>query len=83
MASAPTTRPKAIRSTCGRTRNIGYNAKSLEAYTTVLGWRLTNDITLRAEYSINDVGVVRGVTNAIRENAKDQDTYGVAIGVAF
>ncbi len=63
--------------------NIGYNAKSLEAYTTVLGWRLTNDITLRAEYSINDVGVVRGVTNAIRENAKDQDTYGVQIGVAF
>jgi hypothetical protein len=63
--------------------NIGYNAKSLEAYTTVLGWRLTDDITLRAEYSINDVGVVRGVTNAIRENAKDQDTYGVAIGVAF
>ena len=63
--------------------NIGYNAKSLEAYTTVLGWRLTDDITLRAEYSINDVGVVRGVTNAIRENAKDQDTYGVTIGVAF
>ncbi len=63
--------------------NIGYNAKSLEAYTAVLGWRLTDGVTIRAEYSINDVGVVHGVTAAIRENAKDQDTYGVEIGVAF
>lgn len=63
--------------------NLGFNAKSLAAYTTVLGWRIADGITLRAEYSINDVGVVHGVTAAIRENAKDQDTYGVEIGVAF
>jgi len=62
---------------------IGYNAKSLEAYAAVLGWRIADGVTLRAEYSINDVGVVSGVTDAIRDSAKDQDTYGVTIGVAF
>jgi len=63
--------------------NLGYNAKSLEAYSMVLGWRLTDGVTLRAEYSINDVGVVHGVNAAVRANAKDQDTYGVEIGVDF
>ncbi len=63
--------------------NLGYNAKSLEAYSLVLGWRLTDGVTLRAEYSIVDVGVVSGVNAAVRANAQDQDTYGVAIGVAF
>jgi hypothetical protein len=63
--------------------NVGYNANSLAAYTTVLGWRIADGVTLRAEYSINDVGVVNGVTDAIRENAKDQDTYAIEIGVDF
>ena len=63
--------------------NLGYNAKSLEAYSMVLGWRLTDGVTLRAEYSINDVGVVHGVSAAVRGNAEDQDTYAVEIGVAF
>jgi hypothetical protein len=63
--------------------NLGYNANSLAAYTTVLGWRIADGVTLRAEYSINDVGVVNGVTDEIRENAKDQDTYAIEIGVDF
>jgi hypothetical protein len=63
--------------------SLGYNAKSLEAYSMLLGWRLTDGVTLRAEYSIRDVNVVNGVTSAIRGNARGQDTYGVEIGVDF
>lgn len=66
-----------------QSESLGYNAKSLEAYSMVLGWRLTDGVTLRAEYSIRDVGVVNGVDDDIHEDSQDQDTYGVEIGVDF
>ncbi len=62
---------------------LGFNAKSLQAYSMVLGWRLTDGVTLRAEYSIRDIGVVNGVTDKIRDDAQDQDLYGIEIGVDF
>jgi hypothetical protein len=63
--------------------SLGYNAKSLHAYSVLLGWRLTDGVTLRAEYSMRDIDLVNGVTSAIRGNAHDQDLYGVEIGVDF
>jgi hypothetical protein len=63
--------------------SLGYNAKSLEAYSMVLGWRLIDGVTLRAEYSLRDVGVVHGVDAAIRQASQDQDSFGIEIGVDF
>jgi hypothetical protein len=62
---------------------LGYNAKFLQAYSMVLGWRMTDGVTLRAEYSFRDIGVVDGVTDYIREHARDQNVYGIEIGVDF
>lgn len=62
---------------------VGYNAKSYQAYSLVLGWRMTDGVTLRAEYSLRDVDVVNGVTDVIRGDAEGQDLYGVEIGVDF
>jgi len=62
---------------------VGYNAKSYQAYSMVLGWRMTDGVTLRAEYSFRDIGLVNGVTDAIRGDAGSQDLYGIEIGVDF
>jgi hypothetical protein len=62
---------------------LGWNANSLQAYSVVLGWRMTDGVTLRAEYSLRDVGLVRGVDASVRDQAEDQDIYGVEIGVDF
>jgi hypothetical protein len=62
---------------------LGWNSKSLEAYSIVLGWRMTDGVTLRAEYSFRDIGLVHGLDAAIRDAAEDQDIYGIEIGVDF
>ena len=62
---------------------LGFNAKSLQAYSMVLGWRMTDGVTLRAEYSFRDVDVVNGVTGTIQDDAGDQGLYGIEIGVDF
>jgi hypothetical protein len=62
---------------------VGWNAKSYEAYSMVLGWRMSDGVTLRAEYSIRDVGLVNGVNDAIRHDSGGQDLYGIEIGVDF
>jgi len=62
---------------------LGFNAKFLQAYSMVLGWRMTDGVTLRAEYSFRDIGVVNGVTDTIRDDARDQNLYGIEIGVDF
>jgi hypothetical protein len=62
---------------------LGYNSKSEDVYSVVLGWRIADGITMRAEYSFVDIGLVRGVDAAIRNAAEDQNTYGIEIGVDF
>jgi len=62
---------------------LGYNMKALNVYSVVLGWHLTDGVTLRGEYSIVDADVVNGVTDTIRGAARDQNTYGIEIGVDF
>jgi hypothetical protein len=63
--------------------NLGWNSSRLQAYSIVLGWRMTDGVTLRAEYSFRDIGLVEGVDAAVRGAAEDQDLYGVEIGVDF
>ena len=62
---------------------LGYNEKSLQAYSMVLGWRITDGVTMRAEYSFRDVDMVDGVTEVMRSDARNQNLYGVEIGVDF
>jgi hypothetical protein len=62
---------------------FGWNMKSLEAYSLVLGWRIADGITMRAEYSFRDVGLVHGVSAEMKDDAQSQDVYGVEVGVDF
>jgi hypothetical protein len=62
---------------------LGWNSNRLQAYSIVLGWRMTDGVTLRAEYSFRDIGLVQGVDADVRDAAEDQDLYGIEIGVDF
>jgi hypothetical protein len=62
---------------------LGWNSNRLQAYSVVLGWRMTDGVTLRAEYSFRDIGLVQGVDAEVRDAAEDQDLYGIEIGVDF
>ena len=63
--------------------SVGYNASSTEAYSTVLGWRLTDHLTLRAQYSFQDLDLVRGVTPAVAGAAEDTDFWAVDMVLSF
>jgi hypothetical protein len=62
---------------------VGYNARSLEAYSVAAGWRLSDAVTLRAEYTRTDFDLVRGVTPEIRGAADQTDFFGAELGVEF
>lgn len=66
-----------------RAPTLGYNLESLTAYSTVLGWKLTSNLRLRAEYTHTDIEVVRGVTDAIRDAARNADSFAVEVGASF
>ena len=61
----------------------GYNMRSLEAYSLALGWRLSDRVILRTEYSLVDVDLVRGVPAAMRSAVEDADTLAIELGVSF
>jgi hypothetical protein len=63
--------------------SVGYNMQSLTAYSIGAGWHLTEDITLKAEYTLTDIGLVSGVTSAIRDAAERSDFFAAALGVDF
>jgi hypothetical protein len=62
---------------------LGYNQRWLQAASLVLGWRLTALATLRAEYTLQRVALVRGVDEAIDGAAGRGDFLAVDLGVAF
>jgi hypothetical protein len=62
---------------------LGYNVESLTAYSAVLGWEMTRNLRLRAEYTRNDIDLVRGVTQSIRDAARNVDSFGVEVGASF
>ena len=53
------------------------------AYSAVVGWELGPHAILRAEYSLRDIQLVRGVPAAIRDEAGDANTFGVELGIQF
>lgn len=67
----------------GMRSTLGYNMESLTAYSAVLGWELSRNLRLRAEYTHRDVGLVRGVTPEIQASARELDSFAVEVGASF
>jgi hypothetical protein len=66
-----------------RSAQLGYNMESLTAYSAVLGWDLTSNLRLRAEYTIQDIDLVRGVSQAMADAARDADFFAIELGASF
>jgi hypothetical protein len=62
---------------------LGFNMESYWAWTAVVGWQLGRFTILRAEYSLREIELVRGVTAEIREEARNADTFSVELGITF
>jgi len=62
---------------------LGYNMRSLNAYSGVLGWRMNDLLRLRLEYSHQDIDIVRGSRATIGGAANDADIYAIEIGAHF
>lgn len=63
--------------------SLGFNTSSLEAYSVGAGWKLSDALTLRLEYTLFDFGFVRGVTPDIEDAGKHANFFGAGIGVDF
>ena len=61
---------------------LGYNLRSLEAYSAALGWRVTKWTTVKVEYTHQRLALVRGA-GALRRAADDADYLGAELVVAF
>ncbi len=67
-----------------RYRDVGYNMRAIDAYAIALGLPLGDHITLKAQYTLQNIELVRGITDPeIQEGAKDADFLGMEIGVHF
>ena len=66
-------------------RTLRYNMESLHAYSAVIGWRMLRNVTLRAEYTHQDIGLVRGVdaSPSIRPAQHHLDYWAIEVGVHF
>jgi hypothetical protein len=66
-----------------RASTLGYNMDSLTAYSAVLGWEITPNLRLRAEYTHQSISLVEGVTRAIRSAASPADYFAFEVGAGF
>lgn len=62
---------------------VGYNLSSLNAYSVVFGWKMLRHLTLRAEYTFQDLDLVSGVSSQIRRLADDANYFAIEFGVHF
>jgi hypothetical protein len=62
---------------------LGYNMSELQAVSLVLGWRLTQLLTLRAEYTRQRIELVRGVPDAIERAGGSGDFVAVDLRLDF
>jgi hypothetical protein len=67
-----------------RASTLGYNMKSLTSYSAVIGWRLFRFVTLRVEYTHQDIDLVRGTLPPVPTgNVRDIDSAAIELGVHF
>lgn len=62
---------------------VGYNARSLEEYSAVLGWQPIPLLAIRFEYTHRRSKMVSGVPAAQLDYEDDLDSWGVEIGIHF
>jgi hypothetical protein len=62
---------------------LGYNLRSLDAYSVAVGWRVTRWTTLKLEYTHQRFTLVRGARAALRGAADDTDFFGAELAVSF
>jgi|GEM_PF-3529180 len=63
-------------------RSLGYAMRALDEYALVLGWRLGRFLTLKAQYSVQRVSLVRGA-GALRHAADDANYFAAAVELHF
>jgi hypothetical protein len=61
----------------------GYNMRSLQEYSVVIGWRPVQYVVVRTEYSRSRVEAIRGVPVSIMPARVDIDAWGVEVAVHF
>ena len=58
--------------------------KALNTYSVALGVPLGSNLVLKAQYAIQNIGLVRGIDDEeIFESADDADFFGMEIGAHF
>ncbi len=62
---------------------FGYDMKWLTELSVVAGWHLTRHVTVRAEYTLQDVGVVRGAGSATRDGVTRANLFALEVGADF
>jgi hypothetical protein len=63
--------------------SVGYNLRSLDAFSLALGWRLSRWVTLKAEVALQDVELVRGAGSVVATPVGRADWVGAAVGIHF
>jgi hypothetical protein len=63
--------------------DLGFNTKSINDYSVVLGWKMLRYLTLRIEYTRRVISVVSGVDPAIRDASNHNDSWGFEVGIHF
>ncbi len=65
------------------TGRFDYNMKTIHAYTGVLGWRLGDYVTVRAEYSHRMIDLVSGANAILPAHRGSADVYSVEFGLHY
>jgi hypothetical protein len=63
--------------------DLGFNTMRVHVGSVGLGFRVTKNVTIKAEYSWYVFDVVRGASDELRADAEDRDVGGVGIAVRF
>lgn len=62
---------------------LGYNMKSITALSLAPGWRMTDNATLRAEYTWQRIELVTNATQAMRDAADHANSFGIETAIHF
>lgn len=63
--------------------SVGYNISRADIISAALGYRLSQELTLKAEYSLFDIDLVDGVPLSFRRDARRRDFFGFGLSLGF
>jgi hypothetical protein len=64
-------------------QELGYNMRSLDAYSAVFGWRITDWLRLRSEATYQDLRLVRGASSVLGDEADDTTLFSILLDGSF